>query len=37
MNILSGCLSGRREKRGDEGNRNVDQFFRMKQVEEWDL
>jgi hypothetical protein len=37
MDILSGCPSGPREERGDEGKRNVDQFFRMKQVEEWDL
>jgi len=37
MGILSGCLSAPREERGNEGNWNVDQFFRMKQVEEWDL
>jgi hypothetical protein len=34
MAILSGCPGGRREECGDEVNLNVDQFFRMKQVEE---
>jgi hypothetical protein len=34
MAMLSGCPCGPREECGDEVNRNVDEFFRMKQVEE---